>query len=152
MSSATDDGQLVVDDYPCRIYDVNYDRFAIVDARVYPHMIIQYQKRWKRWIPRLWTVRPPHKTRKGQKLYFVNSSGWREARPRFLHVEIMTRFGPPKPSPKYTIVNHIDGDEWNCLLENLEWSTHLRNRRTKSYGRNAGRAWAWAFENNVSSG
>lgn len=79
-----------------------------------------------RW---LWHVNEPHPTRNGKKRYFRRSTGagGRYRPPLYLHVEIMKRIEPP-PSRKHTLVDHVDGNEWNCRRSNLRWATPAMNR------------------------
>jgi hypothetical protein len=118
---------------PCRIYDRDMERFALVDEKYFYDLVTQRDTnphRTGKLMSRRWNIKPAHKKRNGKKLYFVSSAGWRQGRAVFLHVLVMRMTGKLPPSNKHKLVNHIDGDEWNCQEENLEWATHVRNRRT----------------------
>lgn len=112
----------------CRIYDTDLERFAVVDEEFYSRLITS-RGRSGRIIGRLWRIKPPHPNRNGQKKYFVTTSGWRKREAKFLHIMVMELSGVKPPSRRHVLVNHIDGDEWNCRLSNLEWATAVRNRR-----------------------
>lgn len=124
----------------CKIYDTDLMRYATVDEKYYAQLITMPNRppaaRGRsralhgRVRPRLWRIKPLHPKRNGKKLYFVSSAGWREGKGVFLHVEVMRLSGRKPPSKRHKIVNHIDGDEWNCTEDNLEWATTVRNRRT----------------------
>jgi hypothetical protein len=123
----------------CRIYDVDCIRYATVDAKYYAQLIAvpnrppaargRSRSQYGRLRPRLWYIKPIHPSRHDKKEYFVTNNGWRDGRQTFLHVEVMRLSGRKPPSPRHKLVNHIDGDEWNCTEDNLEWATHVKNRR-----------------------
>lgn len=116
----------------CRIYDADLERFAIVDEKYYSALVTRRDTnphRNGKIQARSWNVKDPHPSRNGKKRYFVSSSGWRQGEGTFLHVEVMRLSGRLPPTKRHVLVGHIDGDEWNCTEDNLEWSTHVRNRR-----------------------
>ena len=47
---------------------------------------------------------------------------------KYVHILVMTYFGPIKPEGKYE-VNHIDGNKFNNILSNLEWVTSSENTK-----------------------
>lgn len=118
---------------PCKIYDTDLVRYALVDEKYFYQLVTQRDtnpNRYGRLTKRRWYIKPLHPKRNGKKLYFVSNSGWRQGGIAFLHVTVMRLSGKLPPSKKHKLVNHIDGDEWNCQEHNLEWATHLTNRHT----------------------
>lgn len=116
----------------CRIYDVDLERYAVVDEEFFSRLVTMRDTnpgRTGKLLPRRWKINKEHPTRNGKKLYFVTTAGWRSGGATFLHVEVMRLSGRLPPSPRHKLVNHIDGNEWNCRLSNLEWATHVKNRR-----------------------
>lgn len=107
----------------CRIYgDDNAQTYCVVDFEDY-HWAMQ----------RKWHPNKPHPKRNGTKQYYRSRAGWQshlEHCGEYLHVAILKRAGVPPPTPKHTLVDHIDGNEWNCRRGNLTWCTAVRNRRT----------------------
>ena len=102
-----------------RIYaDDNAFRWAVVDEEDF-----QFAVRHK------WHINKPHPTRNGKKEYFCRSVGrGGDYKPKiYLHVVIMKRTGILPPSELHTIVDHLDGDEWNCRRSNLDWVTPRQN-------------------------
>lgn len=88
-----------------------------------------------------WHVNQPHPTRNGSKRYFRRSRHSRGCYkpPVYLHVEIMKRVSAP-PSKHHTLVDHRDGDEWNCRRYNLRWATISQNNKNRRPNRGAPRA------------
>jgi hypothetical protein len=82
-----------------------------------------------RW---LWHVNKPHPRRNGKKQYArrSRSNGQRYAPPLYLHVEIMKRKGVEPPDEYHTLVEHVDGNEFNCRRDNLDWTTSRKNRHS----------------------
>lgn len=115
----------------CRIYDVDLERFATVDEKHYSQLVTMREHRYKTLRTRRWRIKPAHPRRNGKKLYFVSNMGWRQGKQTFLHVAVMKLTKRRKPTKKHKLVNHIDGDEWNCTELNLEWATHVMNRRPR---------------------
>ena len=112
----------------CRVYDVDLERYAEVDEEFFSQLVTM--RGWHgKIISRLWHIKPPHPNRNGQKEYFVTRAGWRNGEAEFLHVMVMKLSGIKAPSKRHNLVNHIDGNEWNCRLSNLEWATAVSNRR-----------------------
>lgn len=115
-----------------RIYDADHERFAIVDEKYFSALVTMRDtnpERTGKLMPRRWVIKPMHPKRNGRKLYFVSNAGWRQGGAVFLHVAVMRLTGREPPTPKHKLVNHIDGVEWNCTEANLEWATHVGNRR-----------------------
>lgn len=46
----------------------------------------------------------------------------------YLHIEIMNRMGIPMPTPEHRLVDHIDGNTFNCTRDNLQRATYEMNR------------------------
>lgn len=84
-----------------------------------------------------WHINKPHKARTGSKLYAVRSTGrGGEYSPKlYLHVEIMKRTGILPPGPEFKLVDHRDGNEFNCCRGNLRWATHVMNSQNRNCGR-----------------
>lgn len=104
-----------------RIYgDDRADIFAVVDEVDY-----QWAIGW-RWHPK------PSKN--GRKIYlFRTQSVYREGfarqnRSLFLHVEILRRFRPVRPTEQHTISDHRNGNSLDCRRGNLRWATPSMNR------------------------
>lgn len=109
-----------IDNREWRIYgDDNAATWCIVSPEDY-----QWAIQWR------WHINKPHPSRNGTKQYFVRSlSRGGNYKPKlYLHVEIMKRTGILPPCPLHTIVDHDDGDEWNCRRGNLFWATPKQNR------------------------
>lgn len=66
-----------------------------------------------------------------ERLYDGPAKESRVQRNLFLHVAIMERTGKRPPTPLHNIVDHIDGDEFNCRRGNLGYVTKLENGRKK---------------------
>jgi HNH endonuclease len=47
---------------------------------------------------------------------------------KYVHILVMTYFGPAKPGKKYEI-NHINGNKFDNFLDNLEWVTSSENTK-----------------------
>jgi hypothetical protein len=89
--------------------------WAVVDADDYA-----YFSAW-RW--------EPISNSTGKKFYLRRSVGrGNTSRPLYLHVAIHQRRGITPPSPKHTMVDHIDCDSLNCRKSNLRWATPSMNR------------------------
>lgn len=76
-----------------------------------------------------WHVNKPHARRNGKKRYVCRcrGGGGRYKPKLYLHVEIMKRTGILPPSPEFIIVDHRDGNEFNCQRSNLRWATPKMN-------------------------
>lgn len=105
-----------------RIYgDDMAQTWAVVDEIDY-----QWALQWK-WSPK-WS-------RGGRKCYLrrngqVGSGAKDRTRKTFwLHVEIHKRSGIVQPSPLHSIVDHRNGQSFNCRRSNLRWATHTMNAR-----------------------
>jgi len=105
-----------------RIYgDDREGVWAIVDEIDY-HWAVQW-----RWSTKV--------SRGGKKKYLfrptsipgVSSQNVRQS--IYLHVAIMERAQPEKPSPSHTISDHRDGQSLNCRRMNLRWATRSMNQR-----------------------
>jgi len=96
--------------------------FAEVDEEDYLHFV-----KWK------WHVNQPHAKRNGKKRYLRRSRGGGGAYlpPLYLHVEIMKRTGIEPPDEHHLVVDHIDGNEFNCKRFNLRWATFSMNNTNR---------------------
>lgn len=126
--SFLDPNNWVSDIHQHRIYapdsnsHANFDKYAIVDAEDYWHFSeyswcikrCRYNKEYLRRAVAIWENKVKIKT---ISLY--------------LHIEIMKRVKPP-PSPYHIIVDHRDGDEWNCRRANLRWATKDQNNKNRN--------------------
>lgn len=116
-----------VNEHEHRIYapdknsHADLERYAIVDAEDYWHFseyawCIKRCRRGKEYLRRavaIWENRVKIKT---ISLY--------------LHVEIMKRVEPP-PTIFHTIVDHRDGNTFNCRRKNLRWATPKLNNMNR---------------------
>lgn len=143
---------LVPNQHEYRIYgDDNAQTWAVVDEEDY-----QFLTQWK-WS---WN-NPSTKKRERRKKYLrrniqtildptlggglwtnpitgvtSRNRGHRIQQTLFLHFVVMLRTGKSPPTPKHTIVDHRDGDEFNCRRKNLRWYTPSQNG-SNLYGCNA---------------
>lgn len=104
----------------CRVYlDARASSFVLVDEEDYLWAI-----QWK------WHINKPHPRRLGKKQYAVRSQGrGGNYQPRlYLHVEIMKRTGILPLTELHRLVDHKDGNEFNCCRINLRWATPRMNR------------------------
>lgn len=87
----------------------------------------QYFSQWK------WHTNKPHHSRNGSKQYAVRTQGrGGNYRPKlYLHVEIMKRTGAVPPSLFHTLVDHRNGNEFDCRRANLRWATPEFNGMNK---------------------
>lgn len=111
------------DSYEHRIYlDNNAQTWVLVDGEDY-----SYFSRWK------WSLNKPHATRWGTKQYARRSlsHGGDYKKPLYLHVEIHKQTGVLPPTPEYVVVDHCDGNEFNCRRSNLRWATVAQNNRNR---------------------
>ena len=125
------------DDYEYRIYADDYANvYAIVDQIDYQYLI---QWRWRLKQSRV------HKGTTKFKFYLARTGhetigldtfddGRRIQSRRqstiFLHTIVMERKGTPKPkTDKKLIVDHADGDSFNCRRNNLRWATISFNNK-----------------------
>lgn len=72
--------------------------------------------------------------KRGKKPYLfrVTDNGraaGRQTRSIFLHVAILERAIPVRPSPEHVIGDHRDGDSLHCRKANLRWATRSMNAR-----------------------
>ena len=109
------------DDPIYRIYgDPGATIFATVDWQDY-----EWAVQW------MWTT----KWSRGRRQRYLcrqvtkRTNGHRENSTLFLHVAVMLRTSVPRPSPLHTMVDHLDGDPFNCRRSNLRWATPSMNRR-----------------------
>lgn len=115
-----DPTQWPIDDHEYRIYlDDHACRYVVLDQIDYDWFV-----QWR------WTFKP---SRGGRKFYAyrnltLRSSGQRTNRSIFLHVAIMQRTGIAQPTPAHVVVDHRDGDSFNCRRTNLRWATLSMNR------------------------
>ena len=109
------------DSHEHRIYADDYGHvYATVDAEDY-----WFFSRW-RW--------KAITNSTGKKLYLVRNIGRSENQNGYtiyLHVAIHERRGIKKPSPKHTMVDHIDSDSLHCRGDNLRWATPKMNRHNR---------------------
>jgi hypothetical protein len=123
-----------------RIYgDDRAQTWCVVDQIDYAYLV---QWRWSWKVSRGGGKRYLRRTVQiGHKNYRVNG---RTTVTLFLHTAIMERTGA-QPSPEHVLVDHWDGDETNCLRDNLDWATHSMNGLNRfrvaklPYGGQAGR-------------
>lgn len=107
--------------YEHRVYgDNNASTWCVVDEEDYSWAV--------RWC---WSINRPHPNRNGKKQYYrrSRSQGGLYIKPIYLHVEIMKRTGKQRPTAEHTLVDHKDGNEWNCRRSNLRWVTPVGNRK-----------------------
>lgn len=84
----------------------------------------------------LWDIKFPKRGAHRKKMaycYRNTGGGSRIAGTRwnaslYLHISIMRRSGILPPTPEHRLVDHIDGDTYNCTRDNLQWATYLMNR------------------------
>lgn len=127
-----------IDDWEHRVYADDYANvYAVVDQIDYQYLI---QWRWKLKASRIWpgTKKP--------KVYLARSDSetlssetkdenGRRVRYRltstiYLHQVVMERKGTPKPvTNKKIIVDHADGEGFNCRRENLRYATLSFNNK-----------------------
>lgn len=102
----------------------NEDVFAVVDDEDY-HWLV-------RWA---WRVDTKRKRNGAFKQYFRRVLG-NTGVTLYMHVEILKRTGLVPPSRQHVLVDHIDGDTFNCRRSNLRWATYSMNSHNL-YGRAA---------------
>lgn len=127
------------EDYEYRVYaDNNANDYAVVDQIDYQFLI---QWCWKLKQSRV------HKGTKKPKIYLARSDSEflgadeyidgkrirnRITRTVYLHTVVMERTGIPKPKTnKQIIVDHADGDGFNCRRSNLRWATISFNNKNR---------------------
>lgn len=118
------------DDYEYRIYGNDAASIWVVVDAVDYHDACHIK----------WHANAPHPARKGNKIYFRTRRGWRNGASIYLHVWIMRRMGIIQPSPAHCLVDHIDGNEFNCRRDNLRWMTPQGNRHHAKANANTERA------------
>lgn len=116
------------DNHEFRIYADDYGNdYAVVDEIDY-HYLIQW--RWKLKKSRIW---PGSKKQKAYLARTAHIGSSREARvcpTLFLHTEVIERSGAVRPkTDKHLIVDHADGDEFNCKRKNLRYATIAFNNK-----------------------
>ena len=118
------------DNYQHRIYADDYaNQYAIVDEIDYQYLI---QWRWKLKQSKVYkgTIKP--------KVYLARTGhvGDRENRlcsTIFMHTVIIERKGVPKPNTNQKIiVDHANGDEFDCRRKNLRYATISFNNKNKN--------------------
>ncbi len=125
--------------HECRIYgDDMAQTWAVVSQQHY-QACVRFKWRWK---PSRDRGRPTktYLSRNVQVIHHLGPS-WRANRTQhnlFLHTYILRDLmGKPQPTPKH-IIDHRDGNDWNCQEENLRWATHSLNGYNKN-GSHAGK-------------
>lgn len=131
-----------IEDFEHRIYADDYaNDYAVVDQIDYQFLV---QWRWRLKASRI------HKGTKKPKVYLARSTveiigkdykdeqGKRKqqriVRTYFLHTAIMERSGVEKPKTNSRIiVDHADGDSFNCRRSNLRYTTISFNNKNR-YG------------------
>lgn len=107
---------------PRRLWlDDREHRFCILDPEDYAWAI-----RWR------WGAKP---NSRGRKFYAYRAKTWRvggekRVQSEYLHVEIMRRVEPP-PTPRHTMVDHINGNSLDNCRDNLCWVTPRQNARNR---------------------
>jgi HNH endonuclease len=110
-----------LDQHECRVYSDNRClEWAVVDEVDYAWAI--------RWC---WTIKEPKPNgRRGHSRYFCRAARDQDgvAYSVYLHVEVQRRRGITRPWDR-AVVDHLDGNTFDCRRENLAWATHAMNRR-----------------------
>lgn len=108
----------IVLDYPPRNIWLNAELTlaALVDPEDY-----DFFSRWR------WFAKP---NSRGLKFYAFRGTSIAGVRgvSLYLHVEILKRFKPERPSPRHTQGDHRNGDSLDCRRLNLRWATPSENR------------------------
>jgi len=103
-----------------------------LDDRAEEFVLLDEQDYWWacQWRWHCNKARGRNKSRAGKKRYPCRSqSNGRLYKPKlYLHVQIMLRTGILPPSPEHTIVDHRNGNEFDCQRMNLRWATPTMNR------------------------
>ena len=114
------------DQHECRIYsDDRCSEWVVLDEVDY-----WWAVQW------CWNiVEPIPDGRRGHSRYFRRTARDQDGRDYsvYLHVAIQQRKGVIS-SFDAPLVDHLDGDTFNCRRENLRWASHEMNRRNV-YGR-----------------
>lgn len=106
-------------DWACHILSSNSAHEARLDFEDYLH--------FQQW---LWRYKPSRNGGTGALFRTVkvkNAAGLWVSKNEWLHVAVIVRHNIPQPSPEHTIVDHRDGDHFNCTLDNLRWATPSQN-------------------------
>jgi hypothetical protein len=117
-------------DWECRIYADDYaNQYAIVDAIDYQYLV---QWRWKIKKSRTWN------NTKKPKLYLARTGsetiGYKQTIEStiYLHQVVIERKGDAKPNTNMKIiVDHADGDGFNCRRQNLRYATISFNNKNR---------------------
>lgn len=126
------------DQHECRVYADDYaNNYAIVDQIDYQYLI---QWRWKLSVSRRHAGTKKRKAYLARAVPTIIGKDYKDANGKrqqqritstvYLHQVVMDRAGKEKPKTnKKLIIDHADGDGFNCRRENLRWATISFNNK-----------------------